>query len=161
MLARRLYALYVRAHIEVCRLSLPAQRSARARARALATNERASERARAVITFYFKDGRGSFAILCRTSICLIYRNYTYTDPVRFCHNLYPEYRRTRPAVASCVRVYRVSWRSGLSRSGKLLVGLRKMMTVVTMFRASAQVCETIRNRSSRATSGTRILRAKF
>lgn len=65
---------------------------------------RARKRTCAVITFYFKDGRGSFAILCRTSICLIYRNYTYTDPVRFCHNLYPEYRRTRPAVFSAASV---------------------------------------------------------
>lgn len=84
---------------------------ARERASERAEPDRASERERAVITFYFKDGRGSFAILCRTSICLIYRNYTYTDPVRFCHNLYPEYRRTRPAVSFCVRVYEVSWRS--------------------------------------------------
>jgi len=92
---------YTYAHMEVCRLSLPARARARSRSRRASggwSGERA--RARAVITFYFKDGRGSFAILCRTSICLIYRNYTYTDPVRFCYNLYPEYRRTRPAVSS-------------------------------------------------------------
>jgi len=93
---------YMYAHMEA--LSPVAARASE-RVNGGTSSERASERARAVITFYFKDGRGSFAILCRTSICLIYRNYTYTDPVRFCHNLYPEYRRTRPA--ACVRAYRV------------------------------------------------------
>jgi len=120
---------YTYAHMEVCRLSPPARRGVRSRTSERASggwsDERASERARAVITFYFKDGRGSFAILCRTSICLIYRNYTYTDPVRFCHNLYPEYRRTRPAVSFCVRVYGVSWRSDLSRSENWELSWRK------------------------------------
>lgn len=87
------------------------------------SSERASAaraRARAVITFYFKDGRGSFAILCRTSICLIYRNYTYTDPVRFCHNLYPEYRRIRVRLRSpvcvCACMHRVFSRWSLARA---------------------------------------------
>jgi len=116
---------YTYTHMETRRLSTGATALASERASERTserTNERANERARAraVITFYFKDGRGSFAILCRTSICLIYRNYTYTDPVRFCHNLYPEYRRTRPAVFPCVRAYRVSWRFSLDRNCRVV-----------------------------------------
>ena len=38
--------------------------------------------------FYFKDGSLSFAILCSTSIRLIYRYYTCNESARFCHNLY-------------------------------------------------------------------------
>lgn len=116
---------YTYAHMEVRRLSPPAwcggfaSERASERVNGGASDER--ERERAVITFYFKDGRGSFAILCRTSICLIYRNYTYTDPVRFCHNLYPEYRRTR--ASDCFPcVYTVS----RDRSLSLVIGSRRM-----------------------------------
>lgn len=50
--------------------------------------------------FYFKDGSLSFAILCSTSIRLIYRYYTCNESARFCHNLYRRTSLRDPPYAS-------------------------------------------------------------